>query len=144
MLQPHPHDLRVAARSATYPNAQCESETLRGLDDAVFARVRAFEAQQVEHAQRVRAQVQASTTAIADLVARIRAEVRFPLTDSQTVDPGLAARYQAIRREAEGKIRTLGLLEQEAEWLQSQAADPYAAYCALVEHWPLIRPVITL
>lgn len=137
---PHPHDLRIQARTQTYPNAATEAEVTRAIDAAVFDRVRTYEQSIAQAVDEFVAQKETDLAAATELRAAIREEVEYPLLDGERPTPQMAARYDDLRRSAEVAISELERAASEAEFHLGRANDPYAAYTDLMTRWPMIRP----
>lgn len=140
--QPNPHEVRVLARVQKYDNRAAEDQTIRAVDEAVFDRVRTHEREIVEIAREFLADKKVHLEATQDIVANLRDEVRVPLTKGVLPTAAMADRYEQLRGFAELAISELQRADEQAVWLATEANDPYAAYIALMERWPTIRPLL--
>ncbi|WP_133161175.1 hypothetical protein [Microterricola pindariensis] len=140
--QPNPHEVRVLARVQKYDNRAVEDQTIREVDEAVFERVRTHERELVEIAHEFLTDKKVHVEATHDIVTSMRDEVRVPLTKGALPTAAMADRYEQLRGYAELAISELERADEEAAWLAGRANDPYAAYIALMEKWPTVRPLL--
>ncbi|KRC58542.1 hypothetical protein ASE14_18370 [Agromyces sp. Root81] len=140
----HPDEAREIVRQQSFPNTEAEREAVSAVDAAVMDGIRRYEGQIVATAQQFLDSSAIHTEAATEIVDALAEEIRYPLKDGARPTPELAARYEALRRHAEHAIAALESAEAEAEWHQARAADPHAAYSALMTNWPLIRPTLPI
>lgn len=141
-MSPHPHELRVAARSAAYPNRTVEDETIRAIDTAVVDKVRMLEQILVNQAQELLRTRKRDEEAAVDLVVNLRNDLVRVLDAGAAPTGDLAARYQELRTQALKTKQSLAAAIGDAEYLMPNAADPYAYSQGLWDKWPLLRPAL--
>ena len=144
-LTPNPDELRLAVRTAVYPNSEAEKETIARIDKAVFDRTRVYETQAVENAEIFVEETQVHVTAADEIVTELRREIRFRLAEGSADAGGATAdRYETLRLMAEQAIGALEHAEREAEWHAAKCESPYENYIALTKKWPTLRPLIAI
>lgn len=137
--QPHPHDQRILAREATYPNTYTEREAVAAIDSAVFERVRSMENHIVDDAKHFMDERDVDFRASTEIANALIEEVRGALSQGARPTPALAARYKQLVASAERAITALEAGGTEAAWHAARAADPYATWADLLQRWPTLR-----
>lgn len=140
--QPHPHELREAARLAKYPNSVVERETLERLDQAVFDRVRNHEQALLQNARTLMEDAAVDEEAVTLIATQLAEDVRYPLRDGAAPSAELAERYERLRNLADAARKSLARAERDAGFMADKVADPYADLMSLYDRWPAIRPTI--
>jgi hypothetical protein len=140
----HPHDIRIAAREAAYPNSQTESETVARVDGEVFDRVRLHEHQIVRAAQQFVDDQKVELLAAEDTMTRLRQSVRYAIEEGADVTPDLAKEYEFYRHRAETVLAALRRAESQAAFHSGRLNDPYGAYMALIRRYPMLNREIRL
>lgn len=142
MINRHPHELRVLAREMQYGNTQDERRTIRDVDKAVFEKVRIYERQQVERADWLRKEARDLRAALVDVLATLDSEVGQRLAEGADPDVALAKRYSQLQDQSDKIQKDLGRAVSEMAFTEARAADPYASYMAMMDKWPLVRPLL--
>lgn len=142
MIPPHPHDVRLQARQAHYPNSLTEEATLRQIDDAVNDKVRLHERYLVQEARKLIDNSGVDEEAASSIITQLAEEVRYPLIDGGEPTTALAERYEQLRALAAQARQSLQRAEQDADFLAAKSADPYASLMKLYTKWPMIRPIL--
>jgi hypothetical protein len=140
----HPHDVRVAARAATYPNRQTETANLARVDGEVFDRVRVLETQIADTAQRFMDDHAVDVAAAGQLVVRLRETVLNPIADGRNFDQSFVRAWDILRLDMERAIAALDRASAEAPWHLSRCSDPYSAYCQTMTKFPMLHPGIAI
>lgn len=138
----HPHELRVLAREMRYGNAQDERRTIRDVDNAVFGKVRTYERELVARADWLRKEARDHRAALVDVLATLDSEVGQRLAEGEAPSPALAKRYSQLQNQSDKIQRDLGRAVSEMAFTEANAADPYASYMAMMDKWPLVRPLL--
>lgn len=141
----HPHDVRLAARVATYPNSTVEQETIRRVDGEVFERVATHEREMVRNANEWLTEADVHHEAADALEDSLRDEVRR-VADRSTavVNRDLATRYATLKQSAEKNIAYLESLARQAEFTADRLDRPYDEWCRIVSKYPTLMPRIEL
>jgi len=141
----NPHDVRVAARIATYPNSTAERETIARVDREVFDRVAAHERVMVQNANEWLTAADVHHKAGDALEDALRDDVRSAADRSTArVDKDLARRYQDLKRDAERNIAHLEHLAREAEFHAARLERAYDEWLRIVSKYPQLMPSIEL
>lgn len=135
----HPHELRELVREQTYPNSNVEAETIAEVDRIVFDRVRTYESQIVENAEKFLQEKALDLQAADEIAVALEEEIRLELARGGQPTAELAKRYKVLRRNAEFAIAELERADSEAEWYAARALDPYSSWVLLMKRWPLLR-----
>ena len=138
-----PHDVRVAARSLTYPNRLAEDENLRRIDGEVWERVAEFERGVVETARSHMEKGERIATDAVDALATLRTQFTEVATNGD-VSRQMLREFQDVRRRAESLARSLDVAERDAAWHIGRCNDIYGSWLALVDKYPTLKPAIRL
>ena len=134
-----PHEQRLAARTAHYPNTLVEKETIAQVDSEVFSRVAVYEEQIAAAADKHMQDAKIDVTASEQVIEQLHADIVSVLRDGGSVSGEVAVRYQQLRALAERAISELERAATDAEWHRARVADPYQSYVAIVRKWPLAQ-----
>lgn len=135
----HPHELRLKAREATYPNLLAERQALTEIDSEVFAKVREYEALIVAASAEYLAEQKVHVDSAYEVAKMLDVEVRRPL-ESGSSSTETVNRYEELRRLGERVKAALRAADDNAEYHEKRTADPYGAMCETWDRWPILRP----
>jgi hypothetical protein len=145
-IAPHPEDVRVNARLASYPNETVERQTIQEVDQAVWARTRDYEQYLIAASRKAREDAQVDTTAAQETIDALQSEIRWgldrPIGEVQNNIGDLAARYKQLQGVAAQVIAALERADRTEAFWAEKLADPSAALSALWEKFPMIRPLV--
>jgi hypothetical protein len=136
--------IRLAARTANYPNTETERANIARVDGEVFDRVRTHERHLLENANAFMHENTAELQAAASFSNALDEDVIYAL-DSRDADAGaIADRFEKLRSGIMLSISTLERLAQQADWHAAKVDDPYGNYLALVSKYSTLKPSISV
>lgn len=116
--------IRAQARTAVYPNSQVEARTIKGVDEAVFQRVRAIERFQIDQADSFLHHNRERVGMALTLSERIES-IQIRAEQGENPDE-LAKEFKALEREARNEQRVLASDASSARKMAENLADPIA------------------
>lgn len=128
--------IRSAARDQTYPNQKVEKESIRAVDDQIFAEVRRYEKDIVAGGNALVKTISERRREVETLTATIQSAMTEPLgrasfTD-EPVDVAAGVRqYNVLAQQAKDALASLERLEESAEWQAERLTDPYSSLVEL-------------
>lgn len=134
------HAARLAARGATYPNAEAERAATDRIDRDTFDKVRSYELTTARSAQDFADRCGESANEAAELIGELRYNFRAGLEQGDIpADATSSRRYEQLRRDAESRASALRAAAQHARWRADKCADPYGNYVDMIRKFPALQ-----